>query len=244
MDHNKPSNNVIQFPGRRQDSKPSEVLPEAKAAAEVSKPRKAKASKKTVSSTVLAIALLTAAVNNFAFNASDVQVTELASVSAENINSPAVQRKLASIERVATVRDAKWEKQLAERLASDKNRVPASTHIGRPATMEEKLRWGTLEEKYTITYLPELSQINSIILQDQSVAPSYVLDRIKFLKDYGPLFQSGYETAKLKSVESSEDKTVESYTLFDNNNRARGEARFELDRHKRLLSLKVEPSQI
>ena len=109
------------------------------------------------------------------------------------------------------------------------------------------MRWGTLEdlgEKYTITYQPENHRIHSILLQDRADDPSYILDRAKFLKEYGSLFESDFASAKLKSVESTNEKTVEAYTLFDKQKRATGEAHFELDRHMRLISLKVEPVQI
>ena len=89
-----------------------------------------------------------------------------------------------------------------------------------------------------------IHRIHSILLQDEAASPSYILDRAKFLKEYGPLFESQFDSAKLKSVESNNEKTVEAYTLYDKEKKATGEARFELDRHKRLISLKVEPSQI
>lgn len=235
MSKNEAFNNVIQFPGRKKEAEASATdtaKTVATAVATAKKPSRAK-SKKTLAGTVVAILLATGAVNRFAFSSS--QNTELASQSG---------RSIASIEQGRYERDAKWEKQLAESLASDQVRNIASTQVGRNATAEEKLRWGTLEEKYTITYRPEASQIRSILLQDNSTAPSYILDRMQFLKEYGSLFESGYASAKLKSVETSDDKTIESYTIFDKDNRARGEARFELDRHKRLLSLKVEPQTI
>jgi hypothetical protein len=234
MSKNEAFNNVIQFPGRKKEGEPSaEAKTVATAVSTAKQPSRAKASKKTIAGSVIAILLATGAVNRFAFSPS--QSSDFASQSG---------RSIASVEQVKYERDAKWEKQLAESLASDKVRNIASTQIGRSATAEEKLRWGTLEEKYTITYRPEASQIRSILLQDPSASPSYVLDRMQFLKEYGSLLESGYGSAKLKSVETSEDKTIESYTIFDKENHAKSEARFELDRHKRLLSLKVEPQTI
>jgi len=241
MSQDNSNNNVIQFPGRKKE----EAKPETTAAASpdtssapAAKPAKAKRkpSKKTLAGTVLAVILATGAVNRFVFE-SRVHSTEFISSSDAGTG-----RSIASIATFA--RDAKWEKQLAEKLAAHTPRDVASTHIGRSATMEEKLRWGTLEEKYTITYKPENHRIHSILLQDEAADPSYILDRAKFLRDYGPLFESDFASAKLKSVESNKEKTVEAYTLFDKQKRATGEARFELDRHKRLISLKVEPVQI
>lgn len=231
-------NNVIQFPGRRkEDSKAETAVPAPQAQAEAAPPaakaKRKRASKKNLAGTVLAIMLATGAVNRFAFDNGAQNLTL-------NSNS---KRGLASVADSLN-RDARWERSVAEKLASATVREIASTRIGRPATMEEKLRWGTLEEKYTINYKPESQRINSILLQDEGSTPSYILDRVKFLKEYGSLFENDFKSAKLKSVESTEQKTVESYTIFDKSDKAKGEARFELDRHKRLISLKVEPVQI
>jgi hypothetical protein len=186
---------------------------------------------------LFAVMLGTGAVNRAVF-----QKGELSLDAASHVTGA---RAIASLERFSWERDAKWEKELAERLASPQIRALASTHIGRPATKEEKLRWGVLEEKYTITYGVDQQQINGILFQDGSEGtPAYILDRIQFLRDYGPLFHATYKSAKLKSVEQSDQNTIESYTLFGEGDKPKGEVRFELDRHKRLLSLKVAPVQI
>ena len=224
-------NNVLQFPVRKKDSEAPEAG-KAQVPAKAKKPAK-KGSKKAMAATVLAIGLLTVAVNKKTFESSTGH-TDLASSSGG--------RAIASVQAIS--RNAQWEKDLAEKLASAQVREVASTGIGRPATIEEKLRWGILEEKYTITYSSTEHEIHSILLQDPVSKPAYILDRNEFLSEYGPLFESQFKTAKLKSVEKSDDKTVESYTLFDQENKAKGEARFELDRHKRLISLKVEPVKI
>jgi hypothetical protein len=246
MSSNQAPNNVIQFPGGRKketeevksgDTATPPAVPKAQTA---KKPAKGKASKKNVGAGVLAIMLFTAAVNNYVFSNS-AESSDLSSQSGRAIASVG---SLNDLERFSWTRDAQWEKQLAEKLASPQARQMASTNIGRSATPEEKLRWGTLEEKYTITYKSDDHKINSISLQDPTANPAYVLDRAKFLSDYGKLFDGGYASSKLKSVETSEDKTIESFTLYDKNQKAKGEARFELDRHKRLISLKVEPVQI
>lgn len=235
------SNNVIQFPGRKKEADapnatPTAATPAPGPAPKPKKVKKAKASRKTLAGTVLAVILATGAVNRYVYSTSEESL--------DFTSSSSMQRSLASVEKFSWSRDSAWEKKLAEKLASPQVRSIASTQIGRSATMEERLLWGTLEEKYTVGYKAEDHRIESLLLQDQSSNPAYVLDRQKFLKEFGPLFESNFSSAKLKSVESSTDKTVEAYTLFDKQERVTGEARFELDRHKRLLSLKVEPSQI
>lgn len=240
MEDNQAPNNVIQFPGQKK--KEAEVKSEhlstpMAAAAVAGKPvRKSKKAKAVTAGTVLAIILATGAVNRYAFE----QKSE--SLDASSFSN--VSRTIASVERTTWQRDASWEKDMAESLASAQVRTIASVGIGHAASAEEKLRWGTLEEKYTIVYKGDAHNIETIVLQDATTNPAYILDRNKFLSDYGQLLQDGYGSAQLKSVEVSNDKTVEAYTLFDKDKRPKGEAHFELDIHKRLLSLKVEPIQI
>lgn len=242
-------NNVIQFPGRRKEAEPKvqaspgspiPSTPEQIAIGKPAAPARKRKSKKTLAGTVLAIILATGAVNRFVF---ETQVHTMDFVS-DTRSAESAGRGIASVEQMPWQRDARWEKATAERLASPGLRTLASPHIGRPATPEENLRWGTLEEtKYTITYKPDTRQIRSIFLQGEGNEPSYVLDRNQFLKTYGTLFEASFHSAILKSVETTNEKTVESYTLLDQSGATRGEVRFELDRHKRLLSLKVEPTQ-
>ena len=244
-DQNKTPNsgqgNVLQFPNRKVAAAAAPVKKERipklpignqATAVEMSK------SKKVAAASVLAIMLMTVAVNKYTFN-SKSESADLTSTSSQSMG-----RQIASVGQLNWTRDASWEMQLADKLASPQARQIASTSVGRSATTEEKLRWGILEEKYTIAYKEDNHAIHSILLQDPIGKPSYILDRNKFLSEYGHLFEHSFDTAKLKSVEKSDDKTVESYTLFDKDNNAKGEARFELDRHKRLISLKVEPVQI
>jgi hypothetical protein len=236
MDQDQKPNNIIQFPGKRKDADESRNETPAPSKAAVGK-KVRRAPKKNLGAMIVAVMLLTGAVNRIVFHNSDD--------SADMASYMEGGRAIASLERFNWERDAKWEKELAERLASPQIRSLASTNIGRPATKEEKLRWGILEEKYTITYTSDQRQINSILFQDAGDGkPSYVLDRVQFLKDYGLLFQAAYRSAKLKSVEKSEQNTIESYTLFGEGDQPKGEVRFELDRHKRLLSLKVDAIQI
>lgn len=242
MSSNQAPNNVIQFPGNRKkeaEDVKNENTPPATPAQAKKSPKKP--SKKTTGAGVLAIMLFTAATNSHVFSTAS-HSTDLSSEG--HGRGIASVSSISELERFTWKRDAQWEKQLAERLASAKVREVASTNIGRAATKEEKLRWGILEEKYTITYQGDDHKISSILLQDPTARPLYILDRAKFLAEYGNLFDGDFESSKLKSVETSNDKTVESYTLYDRDQKPTGEARFELDRHKRLISFKVEPVQI
>lgn len=227
---NQSKGNVIQFPSPKK--------PGYEPAAQAPLPPAKKPSALAVGGGIAAVILMTVAVNKYTFD-SGTGVSEMAS-----LNATTSGRKIASVQAARWSRDAQWEKRLADRLASAQVRQIASTQVGREATKQEQLRWGILEEKYTIVYSPENKSIHSIVLQDPLTQPSYILNRDLFLNKFGELFESDFSGAKLKSVEKGEDKTIESYTLFNKEKKATGEARFELDRHKRLLSLKVEPIQI
>ncbi|MGE4133452.1 MAG: hypothetical protein AB7F86_17555 [Bdellovibrionales bacterium] len=262
MSKNKTPDNVIQFPGRKRDSEPTSTetpvmentenmapasvitLPLVAPQAQKKAKRGRRPSKKTLAGTFVALVLMTSAVNRIAFNShgGETYQTEFVSSSDE----ATVRRVIASESKpVALKRDATKEMEIAEKLASAQTRSVASSAVGRPATLLENLRWGKLQDtKYTFAYATDRHAIQSILLQDQTSDPSYVLDRAEFLKEFGPLFEQDFGSAKLKSVEKVGDRTVESYTLFNKDQKAASEARFELDSHKRLISLKVEPAQI
>ncbi|MGE0529038.1 MAG: hypothetical protein AB7G93_08945 [Bdellovibrionales bacterium] len=222
MSTKKVPDNVIPFPGPRPPPPP-----------ERKGQGKKKTSAKNGAAVVLAIILATFAVNREVFE-SRPQSVSLSSRAPEGVD-----RAIASVDPSVPVRNPEWEMKLAEELASVKTRGPASAQIGRPATVQERLRWGTLEEQYTINYKPADRSISSVQLQDSSARPTYVLDRGEFLESYGALLDAAYDSAKLKSVQKIDGRIFESYTIFDKNNQPKGEVRFELDRHKRLLSLKV-----
>jgi hypothetical protein len=238
MDQNPKQNNVIQFPGRKRNdevpSQPQASTPPPAPRAHRPRSRKPKA---TLAGAVLAIIFATAAVNHYAFTSARIQTLDASSYSGQG-------RAIASVDTNSWHRDAQWEKQVTESLASPRARVLASAHIGRAATLEEKLRFGILDDlKYTI-YKPDAERIESITLQGGGSEPTYIPDRALFLEEYGSLLSKAFASAELKSVETGEDKTIEEYTLFDKDKRPKGEVYFELDRHKRLLSLKVEPIQL
>lgn len=231
------STNVIQFPGRKREDTnstpaPTPANPEtsttpsprpAASAVATSRP------KRTGLLATAAVLLASVAVNRYVYTAP--VKPELATNS----------RRVASVAS-EPMRDAAWEKTLSEELSAKPLGDLSSIRVGRAPTMEEKLRWGTLEENYAIRFRSDVHAIESISFQSaDGNHPAYLLDRPKFLSEYAPLFNA--ESAQLKSVEKSPDTTVEAYTLYGKDQKLIGEARFELDRSARLLSLKVEPTQ-
>ncbi len=229
MENNENQSNVIQFPGKKREDEPTQ--PKATVAHKEKSPRKPKKQKATLAGAVLAVILATATVNHYAFEIAPTQ-------------GP-TSRSIASVGSSAAQRDAQWEMALSEKLASAEVRGVASLQVGHAPTLEEKLRLGTLDDvKYTFLK-PESGKINSIVLQGLGSEPDYIGDRGKFLKEYGSLLSDQFASAQLKAVEMSSDRSIEEYTLYDKDQRPMGEAHFELDKHKRLLSLKVvEPINI
>lgn len=238
MSNQSPDNgNVIQFPGGKKSVQPQPAPSRRAAPANKNEPVLPKGKAQiTFGAMILAIALATGAVNQHVFDSTSGSA-DLSSMAGSASKSS---RSIASVDRMSFTRNAEWEKELAEALAQSSGREVASVaQLGRDATIEEKLRWGVLEEKYTIVYLPENHKISSILLQNAD-SPSYILDRMKFLENFGSLFDGEYESAKLDSSTAADGKTFEVYTLYGQDQRPAAQAKFELDRHQRLLSLNVE----
>jgi hypothetical protein len=231
----KNQSNVIPFPKAQQPapSAPNQTTPP---------PQKPVAKKKakfnpSLASTVLslfAIALAAGASNTSVFKKNEGWV-DVASLAGEN-------RGIASVDpSVSDIRDAAWEKSIAESLASAEVRDIASVQVGHEASLDEKVRFGVLERKYTILRDLKRNEVESIILQGSGSKPSFVMDRSQFLGQFGHWISDKYGAAELKSSETKEDRRFEAFTIFDKKHEAYATAKFELDNYQRLLSFHLEP---
>ncbi len=170
-------NNVIQFPGAPQPTQNTALK------ARIAKERRAKVAPQAkfnlkVFGAIVAIMMASGAVNRYAFRTNlEQSYTLVGSNSA---------RSIASVHPVKDERDASWEMNLAESLASPQIRSIASSRIGHTASLEDRLRWGTLQLKYTIVK-PEGTTIRSISLPDERTEPAYILNRREFLDEFGVL---------------------------------------------------------
>lgn len=186
-----------------------------------------------------AILLATAAVNRFAF-APNFETT-LASTGGPGTTT----RTIASAgarSGPSWLRDAAWEKQLAESLAQSRGRSIASLSHGLNASPEARLRGGPLMEKYTIAKLDPYKTISSITLQDSETDPVYLLNRAAFLQEFGSLLQPSFGSVRLNSVEETGgDRMVEAYEILNQSKVPVAVVRIELDRHQRFYSLVVKP---
>jgi hypothetical protein len=224
----KDQTNIIQFPKPSPHPATASQTPNAGTFVVA---RKATPSLLVTVMSLLAIALATGATNSSTFRKTNE--VDLASTSGNRI--------LASIDERAEVRDAVWEKSVAESLASKDEREVASISIGHEATQDETLRYGVLERKYTILRDLQRNEIESIILQGSGSEPSSISNRAEFLAKYGKWMSEKYAFSELKSSEPAKDRRHELFTVFDANRKAYAIAHFELDNYQRLLSFRFEP---
>lgn len=219
----KDQTNVIQFPKSQSAPTPAQRPPAAKGK---SKPAP---SLWITAGSLFAIAIATGTTNLSLFDRAGS--TELASV-----------RGIASVEQtLPESRDAAWEKSIAESLASTEVRDLASVSVGHEASLDEKVRYGILERKYTILRDLQRNEIESIVLQGAESEPSMVSNRAEFLGKYGRWMSDKYGFSELKSSELVKDRRMESFTVFDSGHKAYAVAKFELDSFGRLLAFHFEP---
>lgn len=184
---------------------------------------------------LVAIILASGASNTSIFKKSEGWIDVASTVSADN-------RGIASVEPTLNdARDAAWERSVADSLASAEVRDLASVSVGHQASLDEQVRFGILERKYTILRDLEHDQVESITLQGSNAEPSIVMNRAEFLGKFGHWISDRYGFSELKSKESQKDRRYENFTVFDREHKAYATARFELDNYQRLLSFHMEP---
>ncbi len=226
--------NVIPFPKPTPTTASPNPRPAARAS--VKKPKWNASLPMTVCSMV-AIALATGASNTALFKKAD-GVAQLSSIS----ESKEMDRGIASVEpQLPEDRDSKWEKSVAEGLASVEVRDLASVSVGHEASVDEKVRYGVLERKYTVLRDLKRNEIESIVLQGSGSEPSLVPDRAEFLGKYGKWLSEKYVFSELKSSQPVKEGRRETFTLFDSSRRPYAIASFDLDSSQRLLALHVIP---
>jgi len=133
------------------------------------------------------------------------------------------------------------EKSVAESLASVEVRDLASISVGHEATLDEKIRYGILERKYTILHDLQRNEVEAITLQGSDTEPTFVSNRSEFMGKYGRWMSEKYGFSELKSSEVIQKIRVEFFTVFDSNHKPYATAKFELDSFQRLLAFHFEP---
>lgn len=230
--------NVIPFPKSQQPATPSTPAPVQKPSRRPAGKKKMKPSRSlaiTVGS-MLAIAIATGTTNS-AFFSSESGMASLASRVPQSVDSHNVDDVLPALPEE---RDAAWEKSIAESLASTDVRDMASVAVGHEASLDEKVRYGILERKYTILRDLKRNEVESIILQGTGT-PSLVPNRSEFLGKFGRWMSEKYGFSEMKSSEVVKDRRLESFTVFDSSHKAYALAKFELDTSGHLLAFHFEP---
>jgi hypothetical protein len=108
--------------------------------------------------------------------------------------------------------------------------------------MDETVRYGVLERKYTILRDLKRNEVESIILQGTGSEPTMLRNRSEFLGKFGKWLSDRYSSADLSSSKSIDNEhKVESFTVYDASHKPFATAKFELDNYQRLLALHFEP---
>ncbi|MCB0342711.1 MAG: hypothetical protein H6626_00435 [Pseudobdellovibrionaceae bacterium] len=139
-------------------------------------------------------------------------------------------------------RNLEFEKQMAKELAATPQRGIAS--IGHRPSPEDHLRFGLLEGKYAVQFAD--GKINGLAFsndQTRADSPKYVNDRVAFLKAYRDLLPDQFTEVHPVSTENVDGSVVETYDLVSSTHQPVAEVRFTLDRHGRLLAMKVQTSE-
>src|SRR5207244_340076 len=100
-------------------------------------------------------------------------------------------------------------------LASTEVRDLASVSVGHEASLDEKVRFGVLERKYTVLRDLTRDEIESVTLQGQNVEPSVLTDRAQFLGKFGHWMSEKYSSSELNSTEVKKDRLLETFTIYD-----------------------------
>ena len=229
--------NVIQFPKKQGTPKSKVKTPRSKDAPDVlpvgTQNQKWSLEKVKLGGSVLAFVLISFAVNQKAFEGKVTQfnTTEMSSVSGS--------RAIASVGPQRLLRDDKWERNVAEGLASANVRGPATFNVGRAATSEEKIRFGLLGGVYTLQFSEDGHLLRGIQKQDMESEPKY-LKTSEFFADFGHLIDPRFKEAQLMGIPSRDsEKIYQTYQIIDLDNRPVSEAKIELDLHGRLLNFSV-----
>lgn len=143
-------------------------------------------------------------------------------------------RAVASFENRDSAEGIKWEHELAEKFAEEKE--SAKSLMAVKPTLKDELVFGFLEGKYK-THLANAKIEGFDFTENQAGdQPLVIRERAEFLKIFKSVFSVSYSKVQLQS----RDGNQETYTLLSATNQDLGKARFQLDDEGRVLSLKIQ----
>ncbi|WP_413288289.1 hypothetical protein [Bdellovibrio sp. HCB337] len=142
-------------------------------------------------------------------------------------------RGIASFEDRDSVDGIKWEHELAQKLAQEKD--AAKSLLAVKPTLKDELVFGFLEGKYK-THIVN-SKIQSFDFTDNHAGdqPLVIKEKAEFLKIFKTVFALDYSKVQFASRQGN----TEVYKLISSGNKDLGQAHFQLDEEGRVLSLKI-----
>lgn len=139
-------------------------------------------------------------------------------------------RNVASFD-FSSVRDVKWEHDLAKRFASDRESI--SAHLAETPTLRDELVFGFLEGKYGMKLSQGRIQSLEFIDAQAGEQPMAISDKVEFLTKYSEAFGLDFSEASLAKNSDSE----QIYTLVDSSKVVVGQARFVTDDKGRVQTI-------
>lgn len=228
MDRN--NNNIIEFPNCRKGHRLVDVTDQVFIKRQWEKQQK----RATIAAALASIIVLALVINNWELNR---QVKN----QFVTMQAPLTHRLPASVvseEGISQVNLA-WEKSLIHSLSQEQTREIAS--LGRHPTPEEEFRFGFLEGKYHILF--ESGKIQKVHFLDSANSidqPKYINNRESFLLKHRSLLPVIYDNVQRQNQTEQDGTRLETYVLMGHKEQPVGEVNFELDRHGRMLSMKVQ----
>lgn len=142
-------------------------------------------------------------------------------------------RGIASFDDRDSVEGIKWEHELAQKLAQEKD--AAKSLLAVKPTLRDELVFGFLEGKYK-THIVN-SKIQGFDFTDNQGGdqPLIIKEKGEFLKIFKSVFSVDYSKVQLESRQGN----TEVYKLISSGNKNLGQAHFQLDEEGRVLSLKI-----
>jgi hypothetical protein len=146
-------------------------------------------------------------------------------------------RGIASFDDRDSVDGIKWEHELAQKLAQEKD--AASSLLAVKPTLKDELVFCFLEGKYK-THMVN-AKIEGFDFSDAQAGdqPLVIKEKAEFLKIFKSVFSVGYVKVQLQIPEEGRADSEEVYKRLNAANEDLGQARFRLDEQGRVLSLKI-----
>jgi hypothetical protein len=144
-------------------------------------------------------------------------------------------RGLASYAPANSMKEVKWEHELAKQLSVDESSAAASALAEKP-TLRDELIFGYLEGKYGMKVLQGRIRSLEFIDAQAGEQPLSISNKASFLNNFAAAFGVEFQEVSLKS--NTEQEQV--YNLIAADKTIVGEAHFALDESGRVLAVTID----